>query len=328
VASESKPPLPSLVFADWAAVPSIHRFSHGAMATTFEIIVQHEDAAYARGAANAAFDELDRIERDLSRYVENSDVARINNLPASRPLPLSLDTFDCLAIGARMCAETGGAFDVTVGLLVDCWRDEDKKPRIPSPQELQFAREHTGMDLILLDEATHALALTRSPVCVDLGGIGKGYAVDRIGELLRQWSIDRALIHGGYSSVLALDAPAGTAGWPVTLSHPADRRTLARLQLQRVSVSASGLEKGQHIIDPRTGRPAEGKLATWSIAPEAAPADALSTAFMIMTPDEIRDYCADHPDVRGLVIVPPDPAAGAAERIAFAGYWQPAELAE
>jgi thiamine biosynthesis lipoprotein len=325
MADESKPPLPSLVFADWAAVPNIHRISHGAMATTFEIIVQHEDEAYARGAANAAFAELDRIERDLSRYIENSDVARTNNLPAGRPLPLSLDTFGCLALSARMYAETGGAFDVTVGLLVDCWRDEDKKPRVPSPQELQFACEHTGMELILLDEATHALALTRSPVRVDLGGIGKGYAVDRMAELLRQWSIDRALIHGGYSSVLALDAPEGTAGWPVTLSHPADRRrTLARLAMQRISVGASGLEKGRHIIDPRTGRPAEGKLAAWSIAPDAGPADALSTAFMLMTLDEIRDYCTNHREVRGLVITPADPA----ERITPVGRWTSGELTE
>jgi thiamine biosynthesis lipoprotein len=148
-------------------------------------------------------------------------------------------------------------------------------------------------------------------------------------ELLRQWSIDRALIHGGYSSVLALDAPAGTAGWPVTLSHPANRRrTLARLQLQRLSVSASGLEKGQHIIDPRTGRPAEGKLAAWSIAPEAAPADALSTAFMVMALDEVTGYCDGHADVRGLLVTPPDPATASPERIIPVGDWQPGELTE
>jgi thiamine biosynthesis lipoprotein len=325
VGTESKPPLPSLVFADWAAVPNIHRFSHGAMATTFEIIVQHEDEAYARGAANAAFAALDRIEQDLSRYTENSDVARINHLPAGHALPLSLDTFDCLTLSARMYAETSGAFDITVGLLVDCWCDEDGKPHTPSPQELQFAREHTGMDLILLDEATHALALARSPVRVDLGGIGKGYAVDRMAELLHQWSIDRVLIHGGFSSVLALDAPEETAGWPVTLSHPANRRrTLARLSLQRLAIGASGLEKGQHIIDPRTGRPAEGKLAAWSIAHDAARADALSTAFMLMTPDEIGDYCAEHPGVRALVVMRPDPT----ERIVPLGQWQSGEIVE
>ena len=327
MAGKPKEPQTTFMSSDWAAVRDVHRFSHQAMATTFEIVIQHDDKLYAQQAAKAAFDELDRIEADLSRFIENSDVARIDNLPAGRPLPLSLETFECLSISARMYDETGGAFDVTVGFLVDCWRDKDKNPRTPSPQELEFAREHTGMDLILFDEPTHAVALTVSPVRVDLGGVGKGYGVDRMAELLREWSIDRALLHGGFSSVLALDAPQGADGWPVTLSHPEDRsRTLARLKLERVSVSASGLEKGRHIIDPRTGRPVEGKLAAWSMAPDAARADALSTAFMVMTPQQVRDYCTSHSEVRALLIVPGDRASGTAEQILSAGAWREGEL--
>jgi len=321
---ESEEPL---VVADWSAVRNIHRFPHRAMATTFEIIIQHEDKTYAQQAAKAAFDELDRMEGELSRFIENSDIARINNLPAGRPLPLSLTTFECLQISAELWAETKGAFDVTVGFLVDCWRDEDKNPRTPSPQELQSAREHTGMHLILFDEPTHAVALMRSPVRVDLGGVGKGYGVDRMAQMLREWSIDRALIHGGFSSVLALDAPQGSVGWPVTLSYPGDRgRSLARLPLERIAVSGSGLEKGPHIIDPRSGQPVERKIATWSIAPDAARADALSTAFMVMTPEEVEAYCADHPAVRSLLIVPADPQTGSPQRIVSAGAWKQGEL--
>jgi thiamine biosynthesis lipoprotein len=323
-----KPPQPETTFvtSDWAAVAGVHRFAHQAMATTFEVIAQHEDPSYARQAAQAAFDEVDRLESDLSRFLENSDVARINNLPALRPLPLNLDTFECLKISAEMSRETGGAFDVTVGLLVDCWRDEEKKPRTPTPRELQSARAHTGMHLILFDEPTHAIALAASPVRVDLGGIGKGYAVDKMAEMLREWSIDRALIHGGFSSVLALDAPRGTEGWPVTLSHPLDRRrTLARLALERVAVSGSGVEKGPHIIDPRCGEPVRGKIAAWSIASDATRADALSTAFMLMTPDEITGYCAEHPKVRALLVVQDD-QPGSAEHILPIGRWNAGEL--
>jgi thiamine biosynthesis lipoprotein len=323
-----KPPQPETTFvtSDWAAVADVHRFAHQAMATTFEVIVQHEDQSYARQAAQAVFGEVDRLEGDFSRFLENSDVARINNLPALRPLLVSLDTFDCLKISAEMSMETDGAFDVTAGLLVDCWRDEEKKPRTPTPQELQFARAHTGMRLILLDEPTHAVALTTSPVRVDLGGIGKGYAVDKMAEMLREWSIDRALIHGGFSSVLALDAPHGAPGWPVTLSHPLRRsRTLARLALERVSVSGSGVEKGPHIIDPRRGEPVQGKIAAWSVASDAARADALSTAFMLMTPDEITSYCAERPKVRALLILRDD-QGGAAERIVPVGRWSEGDL--
>jgi thiamine biosynthesis lipoprotein len=327
VDNQAQPQETQFVVSDWSAVPDVHRFAHQAMATTFEAIIQYEDRTYAQQAARAAFDEVDRIEGHLSRFLETSDVTRINHLPAGQPLQLSLDTFECLKISAEVCAETEGAFDVTVGFLVDCWLDKAKKmPRTPSAEELQFARAHMGMDLILFDEPTHAAALADSPVRVGLGGVGKGYAVDRMADLLREWSIDRALIHGGFSSVLALDPPQGMAGWPVTLSDPKDRRhTLARVQLAGASVSGSGVEKGRHIIDPRTGEPAEGKIATWSVTPDATRADALSTAFMIMTPDEVRAYCVDHPQVRALLVVP-GRTAESTEQIIPAGAWRQGEL--
>jgi thiamine biosynthesis lipoprotein len=315
------------VHSDWAAVPGVHRFSHLAMATTFQVLVQHEDRTYAQQAVAAAFGEVDRIEGALSRYLETSDVTEINHLPAATPAHVALDTFECLRISAEMHSQTGGAFDVTVGFLVDCWRDEDKNPRTPSAEELQFALDHTGTDLILFDEPTCAVALLASPMRIDLGGVGKGYAVDRMADLLKEWGIDRALIHGGFSSVLATGSPIGMKGWPVTLSHPKDRsRTLARLDLSHVSVSGSGLEKGRHIIDPRSGQPTEGKLATWSIAPDAARADALSTAFMVMTAEEVTDYCREHSGVRGLLILPEDNATGQVERIIPAGTWPEGEL--
>jgi len=327
VDNQAPPAEAQFVVSDWSAVPNVHRFAHQAMATTFEAVIQYEDRTYAQQAARAAFEEVDRIEGYLSRFLETSDVARINHLPAGQPLPLSLDTFECLKISAEVCAETGGAFDVTVGFLVDCWLDKAKKmPRTPTPEELQFARAHTGMDLILFDEPTHAVALADSPIRVDLGGVGKGYAVDRMADLLREWSIDRALIHGGFSSVLALDAPQAMAGWPVTLSDPKDRRrTLARVPLVGASVSGSGVEKGRHIIDPRTGEPAEGKSATWSIAPDATRADALSTAFMIMTAEEVKAYCVDHPRVRALLVIG-GAGTGLTEQIVPAGDWKPGEL--
>jgi thiamine biosynthesis lipoprotein len=296
------------------------------MATTFEIIVQHADKLYAQQAAHAAFDELDRIEGELSRYIENSDVARINALAAGKPLQLGLDTFACLELSQKVHRQTDGAFDVTIGFLLDCWLDEDKQPRNPSPEELRAARARTGMSLMRLDRNRFTVELFTSPIRVDLGGVGKGYGVDQMAELLREWDIDRALIHGGFSSVLALDAPDGAAGWPITLSDPQDRtRTLARLQLARQAVSGSGLEKGQHIIDPRSARPVAGKIAAWSMTPSAALGDALSTAFMIMTPDHVEKYCAAHPGTRALLIVPTDDQT---PHILTAGPWQPQELVD
>jgi thiamine biosynthesis lipoprotein len=174
-----------------------------------------------------------------------------------------------------------------------------------------------------LDEAEHTVELLASPMQVDLGGIGKGYAVDRMAELLCDWSIDTALISGGYSSVLALDAPAGTKGWPLTLSDPANRKKiLARPYLQRRALSGSGLQKGGHIIDPRTARPVKGKRAAWACAPDAATADALSTAFMVMTPDEIEKYCLRHPDVLAMAIMEHESKDPQKDKILRFGPWK------
>jgi len=292
------------VQSDCQSIPGMKRFCHEAMATTFEVVVVHEDARYARQAAAAAFDEVDRLEGELSRFIENSDITRINNLPANEPLRLGLDAFECLQLSSRIYAETNGAFDITIGSLFSCWRNEDGTPRTPSQEELNRARQHTGTGLLQLDESEHTVRLLASPVQVDLGGVGKGYAVDRMAELLREWSIDITLISGGYSSVLALDGPAGTKGWPLTLSNPDNRKEiLARPCLQGRAISGSGLQKGQHIIDPRTAQSVKGKFAAWASAPDAATADALSTAFMVMSPDEIRQYCSRHPDVSAMIML-------------------------
>ncbi len=298
-------PLPETCFvqSDYQSIPGMKRFCHEAMATTYEVIMVHDDDRYARQAAAAAFAEVDRLEGELSRFIEHSDITRINNLPANKPLRLGLDAFECLQLSSRIYTETNGAFDITIGSLFSCWRNQDGTPRTPSQEELNLARRHTGTDLLLLDESEHTVQLLAGPVQVDLGGVGKGYAVDRAAELLREWSIDIALISGGYSSVLALDAPADTKGWPLTLSNPDNRKEiLARPSLQGRAISGSGLQKGRHIIDPRTAQPVKGKLAAWASAPDAATADALSTAFMVMSPDEIRQYCSRRPDVSAMIM--------------------------
>lgn len=324
MATESHEPEDRRIDSDWTGVANVHRFAHGAMAAVFEIIVQHEDDVYARQAAQAAFDLLDRLEADLSRYIESSDVTRINHLAAGEPLLVGLETFECLELSRRVSVETDGAFDVTAGLLVDCWRDKNKKPRTPSEEELAFARAHTGMSLLNLDASRFTVELSAGGVRVDLGGVGKGFGVDKMAQLLGEWSIDRALLNGGYSTVLALKPPEGALGWPVTLSDPRDRRRkLARLTLQHGAVAGSGLKKGPHIIDPRTGKPVEGTLAAWSVAPDAGTADALSTAFTIMTPQEVTDFCAAHEHTRALLVVP---NADGSERLVAAGPWAQGEL--
>lgn len=243
------------------------------MATTFEITVVHGDPHYARQAMQAAFAELDLIEGHLSRFVEGSDVFRLNRLARGHAALVHLETWECLRIAEEVRRATGGAFDVAYG---------SANPPAAGPR-------------LELDAHQPSVRVLSDGVRVDLGGIGKGFALDRMALVLREWDIDRARLCASTSTILALGAPPGEPGWPVRLGFPLDGR---RLVLVHRALSSSGTAvKGNHILDPHTGLPAAGRRRVWAEAPAAAVADALSTAFMVMTPRQIELYCARHPDV-------------------------------
>jgi thiamine biosynthesis lipoprotein len=297
----------------------VHRFSHEAMAAVFEVLVAGEDATYARQAADAAFAEVDRLEAALSRFDPASDVSQINLLKAGESVRVGLAAFECLADAARVWAETRGAFDVTAGALVDCWKAKDGSARQPTDSELADARARTGMNLVAMSEKEHAIGVTRGGMGIDLGGIGKGYALDRMKTILQDWSIPRALVHGGESTVLALGSPEGEAGWRVAVgSVRSPAGVVGAIHLEDRALSGSSASAGHpHIIDPRTGRPASGKAGAWALASSAARADALSTAFFVMAPDEIEKFCRRNLGVSAMIVLDVE---GKGERIRF-GEW-------
>jgi thiamine biosynthesis lipoprotein len=273
------------------------RFSHEAMATVFEVLVVHADERYAAQAAQAAFDLVDRLERELSRFLPNSDIARVNHLAAGGSTRVGQAAMECLVIARHVFDLTGGAFDVSIG---------------------------TGLPSLVLDSDDGMVRVTDSGVRIDLGGIGKGYAVDLMAELLEEWGLERALVHGGFSSVLALEAPEGLDGWPLTLSDPAaPSRVLAQLAARQAALGASGIRKTDHIVDPLTGDPARGRRAAWVAVPRpdaalremraegrprvaaAAVADALTTAFMLMSVGKIETLCSQTPGVEAWVLPEP-----------------------
>jgi len=283
----------SLGLVDVAAGPGTHRFSHAAMATVFEVHCVHGDGRYAAQAAQAVFDLVDRLEQDLSRFVENSDISRINHLAAGQGTRVSPWTMECLAIAWHVSGLTGGAFDPSIG---------------------------SGLQRLELAPDEFTVHAREGGARLDLGGIGKGYAVDRMAESLEEWEIPRALVHGGYSSVLALEPPPEQDGWPLTLSAPGwpgDRRVLARVSARQKAFSASGVRKGDHIQDPRTGLAAHGRAAAWVAVPwegagaPAAVADALSTAFMIQPADEIAELCRRFSGLEAWIV--PEPTEGGEE---------------
>jgi thiamine biosynthesis lipoprotein len=289
---------------DRCGIANLRSFKHNAMAATFEIFIVHRDAVYAEQAAWAAFEELDRIENNLSRFNENSDVSRINSLAANSPLQIGLTTFECLATSIEMSKQTKGAFDITVGRLYDCWLDKDRTPRKPSKRELEAARKKTGSDMLELNESEHAIMLRGDDVHIDFGAVGKGYAADKIAQLFNEWGIKVALISAGQSTILPIGTPAGLRGWPISLSDPADySRLIAKIHLSGRAISASGLRKGQHIINPRSGKPVT-RPGAWSMAKSGAEADALSTAFMVMPANAVRSFCEKHKDTSALLVLP------------------------
>ena len=281
---------------------NMHRFSHEAMATVYEIWIHHEDAGYARGAATEAFRVLDQLEQDLSSYIENSDISQLNALDVGESTVVGLDTFTCLRQCMQLYMITSGVFDITIGALLDVWLDDEKELLQPDADAIRRAVERTGLHNIELDAERFVVKMVGGPVSLDLGGFGKGYAVDKMSETLTDWEAPRHFIHGGASSVLAAEAPENSPGWPITLTNPFTQEVLEKRSLLNKTLGSSGLQKGRHIIDPRTAKPLRRARATWSTAPTAAFSDGLSTAFMLLSIDEIRQLIADFPEFGALLV--------------------------
>jgi thiamine biosynthesis lipoprotein len=190
------------------------------MATEFTLLFPSDgehDIDYLSRAATECFCELDRIEAELSRYKPNSDIARINRLLPGEVIRVGMATIDCLGLALAVADETSGAFDVTVGSLMDAYRNRDGSERIPGSEELRRAGKVTGGNLFEVDRGRLAVKVLGEGVSLDLGGVGKGYALDQMGGVLENWSIFDALLNAGDSTVLALGAPSGETrqGWPV-----------------------------------------------------------------------------------------------------------------
>ena len=291
------------------------------MACRFQVML---DAAKYRQAAEAAIealDVIDELEAQMTAYRDDSEISRLNQRAAAGPVEVETRLFDLLRRAVELHEETDGAFDITSGLLSKLWGFSRREGRMPSDEELAPAMELTGSRHLRLDPQQSSVRFAREGVEINLGSIGKGYALDRAAEVLREHQIDDFIWHGGQSSVLAVGSRAvgnreGDSGWSVGIRHPIwkDRRVAEiRLCDQALATSGSGTQyfhhggrRYGHILDPRTGRPAEGVLCCTVVAPTAAEADALATALYVMGPEAALQYCADHPQIAALLVTPGD----------------------
>ena len=288
---------------EWFSDHRIHRFAHSAMATIFEILIGGQEYNYAAQAAQAAFKELDLLQQELSRYIENSDISRINQLKKKQSTIIGPDALACLQACQKIFDDTAGAFDISAGPLIKLWKEKENMDEADFDLRIKDESLKMGLEKLEMDPHLHRVTLLTDNVDLDLGGFGKGYALDKMAGILADWSIDVALLHGGRSTALAMEGPKGREGWPLSITDPQDTgHFLDKRWLRHRALSGSGLQKGAHIIDPSTGYPVQNRLAAWAECPSAALSDALSTAFMIMERPAIEHYLASHRDVFGLII--------------------------
>ncbi|MDB5313236.1 MAG: apbE 2 [Gemmataceae bacterium] len=286
-------------FADPDNVPpppgefALVRVSRRAMATTFEVAIPYgrPDAVPAAEDALALIDEL---EDQMTVYRDHSEVSRLNSSAAAGPVVVEDQLFDLFTSCAAWTRETDGAFDIATGAVIKAWGFYRREGRVPTPKEQAAAMARTGMRHVILHAAARAVKYRVPGVELNLGAVGKGYALDRAAELLRsRWGIDSALLHGGGSSVYAIGRPPGDPrGWGVRLKHPwAEGRSLGTVWLADAGLGTSAAtfqyfeyngRKLGHLLDPRTGRPAEGTASASVCAPTAAEADAMSTALFVL----------------------------------------------
>ncbi|MSR57172.1 MAG: FAD:protein FMN transferase [Planctomycetaceae bacterium] len=319
------------------------RLGKTAMASDFEVIL-NAGAAGLLSAASEAVDLIDQLEDQMSVYRPHSALSRLNARAATEPVVVERQLFELLRTSVAYARETEGAFDPTAGPLVALWRHCRRERRLPTDDELHATRARVGFGDVEFNDDAGAIQFRRPGIELNLNAIGKGYALDRAGEVLakadgryhRQEAVGQVstsnsgstqegaatpnstrpagdwLMHGGHSSILARGNLRGADGWPIALRHPLfPNRQWAVIWLKDGAMSTSGSavqffrvgdRRYGHLLDPRTGWPAEGLLSVTVLAPTAAQAEVFSTAFFVLGVEKARRYCHNHPEISALIV--------------------------
>jgi FAD:protein FMN transferase len=280
----------------------VHR---NAMACRFEVTLDAADARHV-DAARSALDEVDAIEASLTVFRATSEVSCLNRQAAMAPVPVSPGLFTLLSLCRELYAATGGAFDPASTALSRAWGFLDRLPRRPADDAIAAARARSGMDKVVLDDLGRSVRFAVPGVEIGFGAVGKGWALDRVAATLRVRGVARALLTAGSSSHRGW----GGEEWELSLRPGGDDLGLLRLRDAALATSGSGEQHFEadgrllgHVLDPRTGWPAEGVRSASVLTSEAAVADALSTAFLVAGPSLAGPFCAARPGTMALLVL-------------------------
>jgi len=314
------------------AQPDSVRLACHAMATRFEFVLHGENPVALRAAGEEAIQEIQRLEAQLSLYRPSSEIAHVNARAAHEPVRVSPPVFALLERAQNLSTETAGAFDITIAPLVRCWGFMGGSGKIPTQDELNQARAKVGMNLVHLNRQDFTVRFAIEGVMLDLGAIGKGYAIDCATEILREAGVTNGLAHSGTSTVSAIGAPPGEEHWRIAIENPANclktpdkipaeesRRSMSEpltsigLRDESLSVSAVWGKSFQadsrtlgHVLDPRTGQPVIGALLAAVALQSATETDALSTALLTLGRGGHESLAKFRPAIQTLLVGEPD----------------------
>jgi len=339
-------PDPSAAAGGTVGSPLLMQIGRRAMACQFEVILDARRDPDAAETALEVLDLVDELEDQLSVYRDHSEVCSINARARTEAVTVEPRLFALLQEAVELYEATAGAFDITAGPLARVWGFHRRQGQIPADADLAEALAVVGTDKLELDVQRSTIRFREEGMEINLGAIGKGYALDRGAERLLETGAADFLLHGGQSSVLARgsryqnkkggqarfsedadDEPASDEptpkekgglspffGWMVGVKHPMrPGQRLAEIWLNAAAMGTSGSRRQSftyrgrrygHILDPRTGRPADGVLSATVIAPTAAEADALSTAFYVMGVERSLAFCETRPELAALIVTP------------------------
>ncbi|HLY63164.1 MAG TPA: FAD:protein FMN transferase [Terriglobia bacterium] len=290
--------------------------SHDAMGTTFDLAAYGADGEFLAAVFNEVFEEIDRLEQQMSKFRYESEISHINRNASRHSIMVEPKLFGLIQCALRVSAQTDGAFDITIGPLMKSWGFFRHQGRVPGDGEIGEILKSTGHMHVKSDSAARTVRFDHERVELDLGALAKGYALDRAVEILRGYCVTSALVSSGMSSIYALGSPPGERAWEIKLRDPFDAAKAAdAILLKNCSISTSGNyvrffkldgKTYSHIINPATGWPAEGMLSTAVASVDTTESEALSTALYVLGPERAAQILAGRPNLSVVYYQPGD----------------------